>query len=421
MDIAAVTCSCTSLPQGSLHPPSTALAAQAVPVRPMNAAFLDVAVSLIEWLAGNFCHDQDLAGLLEGLGVRLRNAGIAVDRLVLHLLMIDPEIIGRTMAWTYGEAVETVSRLHGFEYGVGGLKSPVRHVLETGAWLSLRGEQATAQNWFMHEVYARHALAERLFVPLMSNNAWIGAICFATSDVAGFSAEDRALFHRILPALRNCIELKALHERGTNLLDTYIGSETGRRILAGHVQRGDVETIEAALMLCDLRNFTGISNRLSGARVLSLLNGYFDQILPAITRHGGEVLKFIGDAVLVSFRGSENPTRNCQAALDAARDALAHLASFTEPDVELKAGIALHYGKASYGNIGSGHRLDFTVIGPDVNLTSRIQGVCAATGQALLVSQRFADLLPQAQPVSIGRHELKGFAEEIELFAPKVV
>ena len=385
----------------------------------MNAAFIDVAASLIEWLAGNFCHDQDVAGLLEGLGIRMRNAGIALDRLVLHLLMIDPEIIGRTIAWSPGEAVETVSRLHGFESNVGGLKSPIHHVLQTGDWLSLRTDSATAATWFTHEVYARYPLAERLFVPLVSGKAWIGAICFATADPAGFSAEDRTLFHRILPALRNTIELKALHERGTNLLDTYIGSETGRRILAGHVQRGDVETIEAALMLCDLRDFTGLSNRLPEERVLSLLNGYFDQILPAIAQHGGEVLKFIGDAVLASFRVSDDPARNCQAALSAARDALAHLATFTAAGIELKAGIALHYGKASYGNIGSGHRLDFTVIGPDVNLTSRIQSVCATTGQTLLMSRRFANLLPQVEPISIGHHELKGFADEVELFAPK--
>ncbi|HVI91463.1 MAG TPA: adenylate/guanylate cyclase domain-containing protein [Dongiaceae bacterium] len=385
----------------------------------MNAALIDIAANLIEWLAGDFCHNQDIAGLLEGLGVRLRNAGIALDRLALHLLVIDPEILGRTLAWSPGEMVETVSRLHGFEYNAGSLKSPIRHVLETGNWYSLRADAADTASWFTHEVYHGRSLAERLYVPLKSGETWIGAICFASRDHNGFSAEDRALFHRILPALRSSIELKALQERGANLLDTYIGSETGRRILAGHVQRGNVETIEAALMLCDMRDFTGLSNRLPSERVLSLLNDYFDQVLPAIARHGGEVLKFIGDAVLASFRIGDDPARNSQAAFAAAHDALAELARMRTPDIALKAGVALHYGKASYGNIGSGHRLDFTVIGPDVNLTSRIQSVCGSTGRPLLMSRRFAELLPQIETTSVGSHDLKGFAEKIELFAPK--
>jgi adenylate cyclase len=382
----------------------------------MNTAFIDVAANLIEWLAGDFCHDQDLTGLIEGLGVRLSNAGIKLDRLALHLLLIDPEILGRTLAWSPGETVETVSRLHGFENFTIGHRSPVRHALETGSWLTLRSDQCDDANWFMHEVYAGRGLIERLFIPLVSGMTWIGAVSFSTQDPAGFSAEERALFHRILPALRNAAELKSLHERGVNLLDTYIGNETGRRILAGHVQRGDVETIDAALMICDLRDFTGLSNRLPTDRVMHLLNRYFDQILPPIAQHGGEVLKFIGDAVLVSFRISDDPARNCQAALDASRAALAHLAELQEPEAHLQAGIALHYGQASYGNIGSGHRLDFTVIGPDINLTSRIQGICGTTGQQLLMSQRFVELLPGIQPVSFGRHMLKGFTDSVELF-----
>jgi len=385
----------------------------------MNAALIDIAANLIEWLAGDFCHNQDIAGLLEGLGVRLRNAGIALDRLALHLLVIDPEILGRTLAWSPGEPVETLSRLHGFEYNAGSQKSPIRHVLDTGKWFSLRADAIDTNSWFTHEVYLGRSLAERLYVPLKSGQTWIGAICFASRNPTGFTAEDHTLFHRILPALRSSIELKALQERGANLLDTYIGSETGRRILAGHVQRGDVETIEAALMLCDMRDFTGLSNRLPSERVLGLLNDYFDQVLPAIARHGGEVLKFIGDAVLASFHIGDDPAHNSQAAFAAAHDALAELARVKTPEIDIKAGVALHYGKASYGNIGSGHRLDFTVIGPDVNLTSRIQSVCGTTGRPLLMSRRFAELLPQVETSSVGAHDLKGFAEKIELFAPK--
>lgn len=381
----------------------------------MSASIAETAATIIEWLASDACHDLDVAGLVKGLGVRLANAGPHLDRLVLHLLTIDPEILGRVIAWAPGEPVEVVTRRHGFEETILGRTNPVRHVLKTKVWLTIRSDQPGADQWPVHDVYANRNLIERIFVPLVSGSTFLGAVSFSTCEQRGFSPEYRDLFRRIVPALRNAAELKVLQELGTNLLDTYIGTETGRRILAGHIRRGDVETIEAALMICDLRDFTGLSNRLPSDRVLHLLNSYFDSVLPAIRENGGEVLKFVGDAVLAFFR-LDDPPRSCQAALRAARSALVRLRDLQEPDAELTAGIALHYGAASYGNIGSGHRLDFTVIGRDVNLTSRIQAVCGATGQALLMSERFAALLPGTGVRSVGAHPLKGFREKIELF-----
>jgi adenylate cyclase len=178
--------------------------------------------------------------------------------------------------------------------------------------------------------------------------------------------------------------------------------------------------MEAALMLCDLRGFTELSNRLPGERVLELLNIYFDAVVPAIAHEGGEVLKFMGDAVLAVFPGYD-ATLSSDAALAAAKAILARLEALHFPDAHLQAGIALHYGEVSYGNIGSGRRLDFTVIGPDVNLVSRIQGVCSDSSEPLLMSRDFAKMLSYQDSISIGSRSLKGFDEEIELFAPRAV
>jgi adenylate cyclase len=216
---------------------------------------------------------------------------------------------------------------------------------------------------------------------------------------------------------RSACELRTLREVETTLLNTYVGVATGRRILAGKVRRGEVESLEAALLLCDLRGFTALSERLAGHRVLELLNLYFDQVVPAITAGGGEILKFMGDAVLAFFRREDGGRESCIAAYDAARMALHRLATVNPPDATLTAGVALHYGDVSYGNIGSGQRLDFTVIGRDVNLLSRIQTTCGTTGRPLLMSKRFASLLARPQTRSIGRHPLKGIAEAVELFA----
>jgi adenylate cyclase len=181
------------------------------------------------------------------------------------------------------------------------------------------------------------------------------------------------------------------------------------------VRRGEVETLEAALMLCDLRGFTELSNRLPSGRVLELLNSYFDCIVPAINEAGGEVIKFMGDSVLAFFH-RENAAKACTACLQGASKALENLKRLTIPDAELQAGIALHYGEVSYGNIGYGHRLDFTLIGRDVNLVSRIQSVCSMTGHTLLMSERFARLLGRTRTSAIGRYELKGFPDLVELY-----
>jgi len=230
----------------------------------------------------------------------------------------------------------------------------------------------------------------------------------------------RALLRAIVPALRSASEPKLLHLVEASLLSAYVGTVPAQRILAGHVRRGDVEALDAALMICDLRGFTALSNHLPEARVLELLNTYFDQVVPAIEGAGGEVLKFMGDAVLAYFHHEDGAATSCAVAFDAARTALARLASAVDAQGELHAGIALHYGKVSYGNIGSGKRLDFTVIGRDVNLVSRIQSICALTGRSLLMSEHFADLLAAPDTRSIGRHELKGFSQPAELFASAI-
>jgi adenylate cyclase len=199
------------------------------------------------------------------------------------------------------------------------------------------------------------------------------------------------------------------------LLNTYVGTLTARRVLEGHIRRGDVETLEAALLLCDLRGFTELSNRLPSKRVLQLLDAYFGCVVPAINEAGGEVIKFMGDAVLAFFH-REDASSECGACLQGALSALERLQKLAIFDAELRAGIALHHGKVSYGNIGYGHRLDFTLIGPDVNLVSRLQGICSITGRPLLMSERFAGLLDPTLVMPLGPHQLKGFAEPAELY-----
>ena len=371
-------------------------------------------LGVIEWLSSDECHDIDDAGLIAGLGRRLRTAQLPIDQVALHLRTLHPEILGRTLCWEPNGLVEIRDREHGIQFSANFVHSPVRHAMEHNETVNIRVDRIDDGPWTLIDIYEDRGLVELMICPLNTTSGPVSAASFATKRPGGFSDLERDAINRVIPALRSCCELRTLRKVELTLLDTYTGATTAQRILAGHIRRGEVETLEAALLLCDLRGFTELSNRLPGACVIEILDTYFDLVMPAITEAGGEVVKFMGDALLAFFPGA-NAADACARALQAARAALRRLASY-DGEEALHAGIALHYGEVSYGNIGSGRRLDFTVIGPDVNLISRIQSVCSSSGHPLLASARFAELLDDPSAVPAGEHHLKGFNAPATLF-----
>jgi adenylate cyclase len=191
----------------------------------------------------------------------------------------------------------------------------------------------------------------------------------------------------------------------------------------GRIRRGDVERIHAVILLSDLREFTALSDRLPGEAVIGLLNGYFDGLVPAIEAHGGEVLKFVGDGLLGIFPVADDPAAACRGALAAAGEARAALTQAnveraTRSEPALRYGLALHLGdEVLYGNIGSAGRLDFTTIGPAVNLTARLETLARDLGRDFVASMAFARHCPEAL-VSLGSFRLRGFRAPQEVFAP---
>ncbi len=405
-------------PTGNVQGSGTLAMLQKKQRRPLSTVFSIkplVLLHVVEWLASDECHDSDDAGLIAGLGRELRAAGLPIDRLGLHLRTLHPEILGRTVAWSPDEAVQVQDKQHGVEITADFIGSPIWHVMKSLEHLVVRMDRPDERRWNHLETYKDRGLVELLILPLNNLDGLVSVAAFCTARPGGFTANEREAIERILPALRNTCELRTVRKVELTLLDTYIGTQTAQRILAGRIKRGQIESLEAALMICDLRGFTEMSNRLPSARVLELLDAYFDRVVPAITEAGGEIVKFMGDAILAFFK-RDDAAAACEAALQAARKALANLERPVARDITLHAGIALHYGEVSYGNIGSGRRLDFTVIGPDVNLVSRIQTATGATGHTLLSSERFAGLLGSQKLVSIGRHAFKGFSDSVELY-----
>jgi adenylate cyclase len=217
--------------------------------------------------------------------------------------------------------------------------------------------------------------------------------------------------------------LAVLASRSTlaTLLEAYLGRRSAAQVLAGRLHREPGETIRAVLLYGDLRGFTALSEAIAPEAVVTALDAWFDRIAGAVHAFGGEVLKFIGDGVLAIFPIGERPASvACDAALravGAARAGMAHLdqARSRQGLPALPFGLALHLGEMLWGNVGTADRLDFTAIGPAVNLVGRLEGLCRPLGRSVLVSSAVAAETTTAL-IPLGEHVLRGIAAPCAVF-----
>ena len=385
--------------------------------RPLAAA----APRLNSWLLAEGRFLIDNGELFTAFCERVAASGVKLDRASLHSRALHPRYRGVARIWTPGQPLSERFLDHGLEKTATYLESPVRAVIQSHRRLEWRLDRDGMLPFALLEELREEGFVHYVIAPVPFAAGPINALAWATKHKQGFPPEALGLMDAVLPTYSAVIEAKTLVRFVQNLLSTYVGREPSQLILEGQVRRGDVRTITAAIMLIDLRDFTMLTNILSPRAVIRLLNEYFDCVFPPIREHGGEVLEIMGDGVLAMFRqeGREGGTAACRAALEAATQALRALAERNRrlPDggSVLQAGLALHYGTVSYGNIGAGDRLDFTVIGADVNLTSRIEQFNRQLDRALIMSQAFAEQL--GRPVwEIGHYELRGFTKLHRLF-----
>ncbi len=260
-------------------------------------------------------------------------------------------------------------------------------------------------------------------------------------DVVGSSADRPTADHPVLAwaISRALIELEtaSLHQAarfaaaplaGLNaratlaaLLEAYLGRRGAAQVLAGRSRRETGETIRAVLLVADLRGFTELSESIAAEAVVTVLDAWFDRVAGAVHAFGGEVLKFIGDGVLAIFPiGERSASAACDAALNAVRAAQAGMAHLNEArgregQPPLHFGLALHVGEMLWGNVGTADRLDFTAIGPAVNLVSRLEGLCRPLGRSVLVTGAVA--AETTTPlVPLGEHLLRGIAAPCAIF-----
>jgi adenylate cyclase len=386
-----------------------------------NGGEVDPVREIGDWLMREGRFAADNAELFSRFCERLAAAGVPLDRASMHLRAVLAQYRGVSRIWKPGEPLHERFMDHGIEKTATYLESPVRFVVEERQRLEWRLDNDRALPFGLLEELREEGYSHYVIAPLLFAMGTSNSLAWATRRPGGFSPADLRLFDEMLPVFAPVIEAKVLWRYAANMLTTYVGREPARFILDGQVRRGDVRTITAALMLVDLRDFTLLSDHESPRSVIRMLNEYFDCVFPPVRAHGGEIMEIMGDGVLAIFQQPPDGSaaEACRAALTAAQEALAAVAEHNRRDRPgapvLQAGVALHYGTVSYGNIGSGDRLDFTVIGPDVNLTSRIEHFCRELDRSLIMSQAFAESLDR--PVwELGHFELRGFSKLQRLF-----
>lgn len=302
-------------------------------------------------------------------------------------------------------------------------------VFETGKELRRRLEGGDAVIDFpILKDLVDEAFTDYVVFPLRFSDGQVNAIACATKRPGGFSDWDLDELRRAVRALAGPLEVMQMRELSRTLLDVYLGRNTGHRVLEGVIERGSGETINAVVWFCDLRNFTDLSERLRTDWTIAVLNDYFEAVGEPIEELGGEILKFIGDAILAIFPlGSEDtPAQVAARALKAVSGARQRMQALnerrrSENKSALDFGISLHVGDIIYGNIGAPKRLDFTVIGPAVNMVTRIEALTKELRRPVLVSRAFADLAGIEGFETLGTFPLKGIEGGREVLAPKAL
>jgi adenylate cyclase len=374
--------------------------------------------------------------LFDGFCQRLVLAGLPLWRASAAMRTLHPQWGGYSYLWRRDlNAIEPSQFERGSEYRQDWLTSPFAYLIgqaqaEGGhgdPWLHLRrrlvGPEALLDFPLLEELAGAGGtdyFAQIVrFGPEGDASRGTGiAYSFTTDRREGFSEDDLTLLRAVLPALSLAIMAHAGHTIASGLLEAYLGGDAGRRVHAGAVERGSVESIRAVLWFADMRGFTKLADGTAGLEVIELLNEVFETLTAPLRSRGGEVLKFMGDGMLAVFPLlAETQAETCRNAIGAAIEAMHALDRINRARVEAskpiaEVDLALHLGEVLYGNVGAADRLDFTVIGPAVNEASRIETLCEPLGRKVLVSAEFAAAAGSYNGLHpLGRHRLRGVRE----------
>lgn len=389
-----------------------------------------------DWLILLGLEGVEQEAILNAYCEKLVEINVPVARLHLSHRTHHPKYGGIGYSWIRDRGTSRERYEHAQETPLQWLQSPLYHLLSTDTeeiLVDLRVPNFHSEfpllNDLHEEGYSTYLATGLLFeegsIQPAQNEDDIPQgmlISWAARGATGFTDAHLTLLRDSLPLLGLALKSASNRQMGFDLLQVYLGQDAGRRVMSGEIQRGSLQQIDAVIWNFDLEGFTGLSERLPGADIIEILNDYLGVAVDVVEKHGGSVLKFMGDGIMAMFDVGAI-RQDAKAALDASCELQDKIAA---KNIEREATgrpvlnytLALHAGEILYGNIGAESRLDFTVIGPAVNQTARMAGLHKSLGQRVILSD---DVAKAAQPVeqdlvSLGRYMLRGIGEPKELF-----
>ena len=353
---------------------------------------------------------------------RAVQAGLPLWRVGVFVRTLHPDIFGRNFIWRPGAEVAVGTVDFDIQNSPEFKSSPLAIVFREGREVRCRLDDPASNRFPFLDDMRAEGVTDYIALPLLFLDGSIHASSFTTKRPGGFSDDELAALRRMVTPLARVIEIISLRRTASILLDTYVGNRAGERILGGQIRRGHTDTMNAAIWLSDLRGFTALSDRLPAETVVDILNHYFDCQVSSIRAHGGEVLKFMGDGLLAVFPVTQqdgNVQQVCSRVLEAARESRASVDAMNYPIGEaverFRFGVALHVGKILYGNIGGGNRLDFTCIGPAVNLAARLEKIAGRLNRTIVASAGFAGICAGGW-TELGEFPIAGFSKAERVF-----
>ena len=357
----------------------------------------------------------------------------AIKRLALGMSTLHPQYGALTYVWKSQEqAVTNAPQSRSVLNSETFTNSPINHLLQTGSSDYRQRLDTGAELPFpiLEEVraegmteYAAHLIR---FEDQQTNQNGLQGVfySFATDDPEGFENSALEDVYTYLPHLTLALKSRLTFDVAKIVAETYLGKDAGKRVLTGQIVQGSTHSIHAVIWFCDLRGFTKHASRLEQEALIEILDEHLELLAGPVEANGGQILKFMGDGFLATFEVEEgNLSGVASTALAAARKlrqdfARTKSAWSAENKPVLDFGLSLHVGDVYYGNIGTDRRLDFTVVGPSVNLASRIQDLCRPLEQDILVSNAFREAIGVEEPglVHAGTHELRGVSQRQEIY-----
>lgn len=371
-----------------------------------------IAGPTVDWLLREAWLCPTPVDLTKAIAEKLIEDGVALSRMSVMIWSLHPTIAGKNYVWSKDTGkVEEFTPSYDIHDNPAFANSPLRHVSNGLGGVRQRLNVGDREFNFpiMDDLKAAGA-SDYVAMPLPFSDGRTNVLTLTCDHPNGFTTPNLGLVFEMSSVISRYYEVFSVRSNSQSLLETYLGKRTGARVLGGEIRRGDGDVIDAAILFCDLRNSTGLEQRLGRDDYLQLLNEFFEQTTGIVNENGGEVLKFIGDAVLAIFPAGDGKQAACEQAQVAAVTIAEKLAEERSEMLDCAMGVA--FGDVTYGNVGSQERLDFTVIGSAANIAARLADFGKANDHRIVVTNDIAMACSDAKGLgTIDLHNISGRIE----------